>query len=149
MKYGMRLYFGEKSEYQIYEDRGGSYHDGDSDKDREDIVWRRAYDENEDLGQYDWPADMRAEYERLTGKTEIQIWHGKTAINLVEMIDNNQAFNQPCAFGNLIEGHAVYCHNDSWLYAPRKCRRTWYTGGERRDEDCPGYVPNPQLAKSP
>jgi hypothetical protein len=36
----------------------------------------------------------------------------------------------------------VYCHNQTWKDAPRKCRRTWYTGGEINDEDCPGYEPN-------
>ena len=62
--------------------------------------------------------------------------------NVVELLDDRQAFNQPCRFGNLVEGHAVYCHNHTWVDAPRKCRRTWYTGGQTRDEDCPGYEPN-------
>lgn len=67
--------------------------------------------------------------------------------NLVEMIEDGQR-NQPCAHGNLIDGHAVYCHNDEWKEAPRKCRRTWYTGGEVRDEDCPGFKAN-QAATAP
>jgi len=62
-------------------------------------------------------------------------------INLVEMCEEGK-WNQPCKFGHLIEGHAVYCHNDTWEDAPRKCRRTWYTGGEERDEDCEGYEKN-------
>lgn len=53
------------------------------------------------------------------------------------------AFDQPCAFGERVDGHAVYCTNQDWSDAPRKCRRTWYTGGETRDEDCPGFSPNP------
>ena len=70
------------------------------------------------------------------------------AVNLVElMADDDCAFDQPCAFGNRVEGHAVYCHNTTWGGAPRKCRRTWYTGGETRDEDCPGYVANPHYSK--
>lgn len=68
-------------------------------------------------------------------------------INLVEMIcgGGDSAFDQPCKFGHRVENHAVYCHNDKWADAPRKCRRTWYTGGEVRDEDCEGYEPNPDI----
>lgn len=66
-------------------------------------------------------------------------------INLVELVaeDEECAFDQPCAHGRRVESYAVYCHNENWEEAPRKCRRTWYTGGEERDEDCPGYKPNP------
>ena len=70
------------------------------------------------------------------------------AFNLVELIqeeDADCAFDQPCKFGHRVEGHAVYCHNDGWAEGPRKCRRTWYTGGEVKDEDCPGYQPNPDF----
>ena len=70
------------------------------------------------------------------------------SINLVEMCADAEdcAFDQPCAHGHRVEGHAVYCHNTTWAEAPRKCRRTWYTGGVVRDEDCPGFTPNPQYA---
>lgn len=66
-------------------------------------------------------------------------------INFVElMVDVEEcAFDQPCQYGHRVGGHAVYCTNTSWKDAPRKCRRSWYTGGEERDEDCPGYQPNP------
>lgn len=64
-------------------------------------------------------------------------------INLVEFMEEEQAFDQPCKYGNRCGGHAVYCHNDEWKDSPRKCRRTWYTGGEIKDEDCEGYAPNP------
>jgi hypothetical protein len=70
----------------------------------------------------------------------------KRAFNVVELMtegDEGGGFNQPCAFGCLAEGHAVYCHNTGWPDSPRKCRRTWYTGGLERDEDCPGFVANP------
>lgn len=68
-------------------------------------------------------------------------------MNLVELIaeDDETAFDQPCEHGNRVDGHAVYCHNTEWTDAPRKCRRTWYTGGKVRDEDCPGFAPNPLL----
>lgn len=59
-------------------------------------------------------------------------------IDLVEQVDDSE-FNQACAHGSLVDGHAVYCHNSEWAEAPRKCRRTWYTGGETRDEDCKGF----------
>lgn len=70
-------------------------------------------------------------------------------LNLVEMLadDEDSAFDQPCKYGHRVEDHAVYCHNDAWKESPRKCRRTWYTGGEVRDEDCPGFEPNPLLTK--
>jgi hypothetical protein len=68
----------------------------------------------------------------------------RRALNVVEVIaDDDCAFDQPCAFGHRVEGHAVYCHNEAWPNSPRKCRRTWYTSGRVRDEDCPGYVANP------
>lgn len=51
-------------------------------------------------------------------------------------------FDQACAFGERVGGHAVYCTNDAWTEGPRKCRRTWYTGGEVRDEDCEGFKAN-------
>jgi hypothetical protein len=65
--------------------------------------------------------------------------------NLMEMVADPHecAFDQACRFGNRVGGHAVYCHNEQWEDAPRKCRRTRYTGGVERDEDCPGFEPNP------
>lgn len=111
----------------------------------ENTVWCRDQLPNEDCGDYTWPADMRSEYERLTGKPEFTLSEQKTFTpEPVELLDDSDGsgFNQPCRFGYLVEGHSVYCHNERWLYAPRKCRRTWYTNGERRDEDCPGYLPH-------
>lgn len=64
------------------------------------------------------------------------------------------AFDQKCRFGHRVDGHAVYCHNQDWDDAPRKCRRSWYWGEDHaareglRDEDCPGYEPNPQYAEA-
>lgn len=65
-------------------------------------------------------------------------------INWVELIDDEQAFDQSCKYGNRVDSHAVYCHSED-QNAPRKCRRTWYTGGQVKDEDCPFYSPNPNL----
>lgn len=64
--------------------------------------------------------------------------------NIVEAIagDDDCAWDQPCKYGHRVDEHAVYCHNDSWNESPRKCRRTWYTGGKVKDEDCEGFSPN-------
>jgi len=67
-------------------------------------------------------------------------------INLVEIMawDEEQSFNQKCKYGNLVEGHSVYCHNKS-KDAPRKCRHTWYFGEKEKgmqDEDCPLFELN-------
>lgn len=67
----------------------------------------------------------------------------RTKLNLVEeMSDTNDAWNQPCAYGHLVVGHAVYCHHPTWEASPTKCRRTWYTQNQVRDEDCEGFSPN-------
>jgi len=67
-------------------------------------------------------------------------------INLIEMIADPEdcAFDQPCEFGYRVEHHAVYCHSDH-PNALRKCRRTWYTGGKIKDEDCEFYKLNPNF----
>lgn len=100
--------------------------------------------------QDEYPLEFRKKYEELCGRPEfIEFDHNKatgTTNQIVEMItagDDDCAYDQPCKFGHRVEGHAVYCHNEGWLYSPRKCRRSWYTGGETRDEDCKGYQPNP------
>ena len=67
-------------------------------------------------------------------------------VNLVELIADESAFDQPCAFGHRVEGHAVYCHS-AHPDSPRKCRRTWYTGGEVTDETCPYYSENKHYKK--
>lgn len=66
-------------------------------------------------------------------------------LNVVEIIADPDecAFDQPCKYGNRVESHAVYCHNDNWKEGPRKCRRSWHSGGKIKDEDCKGYAPNP------
>ena len=69
-------------------------------------------------------------------------------VNIVEVLasEGDCAFDQPCKFGHRVEDHAVYCHNEAWYDHPRKCHRSWYTGGERKDEDCPGFSLNPAYA---
>ena len=74
------------------------------------------------------------------------------AFNLVEAVSDPDdcAFNQPCAYGHLVDQHGVYCHNDGWADAPRKCFHTWYWGPDERDlqdADCPGFRPNPDYSE--
>lgn len=66
---------------------------------------------------------------------------------IVPLISDDVAFDQPCMFGQRVEGHAVYCTNKKWKDAPRKCRCSWYTDGKERDEDCSGFKPNPNYKK--
>lgn len=134
------------------EDDIGEYRICDYDAPRDEnynakVVWSRPISKvDEELDFY--PDDLRAEYERLCGRGEFINWDEPPPMpNLVELIadEDECAWDQPCAFGYRVEDHSVYCHNDRWLYAPRKCHRTWYTGGEVRDEDCRGFKPNPLL----
>lgn len=142
-EFGMQLCFGARGgEYQIYERQDGAFNGMDRDGNEVGVVWRRAYDDNEDLGQYFWPADMRAEYERLTGKAEFS--PQEPPANIVEMVADPDecAFDQPCRFGHRVECHAIYCHNDGWLYAPRKCRRSKDPNDDFAQQKCPGFQPN-------
>ena len=56
--------------------------------------------------------------------------------------------NQPCIYGELVEGHSVYCHNSKSPY--RKCRHSWYYGREQSkidkcaDENCEYFKANPR-----
>lgn len=71
----------------------------------------------------------------------------KRVLNVVELVaegDDDGGFDQPCAFGNRISGHAVYCHNDAWPNSPRKCHRN---RDEYKHEDCPGFVANPDFER--
>lgn len=116
------------------------------------IVWKRAYrgkEDDEESNLYQYPLDVKEAYLRLSGKEEFDKgWDETTVPNVVELIqdeDADCAFDQPCKYGHRVEGHAVYCHNRGWEFAPRKCRRTWYTGGKVRDEDCMGFKTNPNV----
>lgn len=130
----------KQAKWQKFDARDGGYwsfHDGE-------VVWRTPVLPEDEDGDAWPPARVRAEYERLIGY-DPEFDPGSQA-NLVELVsDEDGGFDQPCMFGNRVEGHAVYCHNSKWLYSPRKCRRTWYTGGKTRDEDCEGFCPNPHF----
>lgn len=71
----------------------------------------------------------------------------RRAFNLVELVDDGEdsAFDQPCAFGHRVDGHAVYCHNEGWPNGPRKCRRR-QDDPKYLHEDCPGFVLNPDAS---
>ena len=105
---------------------------------RVEVITEAQYDQ---LGEADEPSKVLADWFGLEYQKYIR---QPEPCNIVELIaDEDGGFDQPCRFGNRVESHAVYCHNSGWVDAPRKCRRTWYTGGEVKDEDCPGYEPNP------
>lgn len=77
----------------------------------------------------------------------------RRAFNIVELVagmgdDADCAFDQPCAFGHRVDGHAVYCHNEAWPDSPRKCHRS-QRDAEYRHEDCPGFVANPDAQRQP
>jgi hypothetical protein len=99
--------------------------------------WREGFWELCDLAQAltaPWPPP-----------TDLPPHEKMTTQNIVEMIqspDDDCAFDQQCYFGHRVNGHAIYCHNDAWPDAPRKCRRN---RTDHLHEDCPGYVPNSVL----
>lgn len=41
-------------------------------------------------------------------------------MNLVELIAENQNYDQSCKFANNCDGHSIYCHSEN-KEAPRKC----------------------------
>jgi hypothetical protein len=131
--------------------------DLDGPRESRTILWSRPRESDEDTGEYPWPLDMRQEYERLLNRPEFSQEPLPQEPNLVEFIaglpggGDGCAFDQKCLHGNRVGTHAVYCHNDRWLYAPRKCRRgerfASIYGGEPADyahEKCPGFLSNPQ-----
>ena len=92
------------------------------------------------------PFAVRQEYERLIDYRPGDRIPG--VFNVVELAADVEgddcSFDQPCACGHRVEDHAVYCHCDTWLYAPRKCRRN---RTDYRHEDCPGFRQRQQNLK--
>ena len=68
-------------------------------------------------------------------------------MNLVELFSEDKTYNQKCVYGCLVPGHAVYCHSVD-KGAPRKCKRSWYTGGAEKDEDCPYFKLNENYSEN-
>ncbi len=130
-----------------FSDEGGNYRIVSSTKsyrpsEREQVVFSRPYIENEDIGEYFYPLDVRQKYEELTGKTEFTKTDRKP-FNLVPVLadDNEVVYDCPCAWGQRVKGHAVYCQNEGWLYSPRKCQRgSWDESPPQ--ETCPGFLKN-------
>lgn len=94
------------------------------------------------------PEEFRNKFEELEGRPEFIDYDDPPSMpNLVEIIADEDAcdWDQPCAFGYRVEGHAVYCHNEKWLYAPRKC---WRNRDDQPHEKCRGFKPNPLLPTS-
>lgn len=68
----------------------------------------------------------------------------KTQRNIVEMLaddDEEQAFYQPCIYGNRVGGHSVYCHHPDGI--ARKCYYRWCSVAAHEKNECGGYEPNP------
>lgn len=109
------------------------------------VIWSAEYLDADIPDNGEPPANVRAEYERLIGY-DPATWRNESAGNIVEMMQDDDAdcaFDQPCKWGHRVEGHAVYCHNPTWLYAPSKCRRgkSW-SDDEWPHEGCAGFSPN-------
>lgn len=139
-EYTYGLVFSNKGNYWYITHIGKRGYSLSSDKPIWTFPWNDAHS-----GMTQPPPEVCAKYEELIEYDPS--YEGEPFINLVEIADDGEGgrFNQPCVYGNLCEGYAVYCHNERWLYSPGKCGRTWYTGGKTRDEDCPGFAPNPNF----
>jgi len=76
----------------------------------------------------------------------------KTQFNIVEAMadddeDEEQAFDQPCVYGNRLGGHSVYCHHPDGI--ARKCIYRWCTQAEHEANECGGYTSNPNYKPLP
>lgn len=58
-------------------------------------------------------------------------------VNLVELFEEPEP--APCKWGNIVEGHACYCHH---RLGPRKCH-VWRNGLEWKRENCELYEEEP------
>ena len=59
-------------------------------------------------------------------------------INLVELTsEDDEQMQAPCKYGNIVIGHACYCHHES-PDAPRKCP-IWRNGEDWNKNNCEFY----------
>lgn len=73
-------------------------------------------------------------------------------MNLVELIDDDQ-HPAPCRHGNIVDGHACYCHHPAGD-TPRKCP-IWHDYGEHKlehwrvdatwEDGCPYFEANAKM----
>lgn len=62
-------------------------------------------------------------------------------MNLVELLsDGDEQMPSPCDHGNVVIGHACYCHHPN---GPRKCRLYW--GGVEEMQTCEMFALRPAL----
>lgn len=141
-RYSYQIRFDDKGGHWDIVDMGDKGYGSFSDP----VVWSMPHLEDHwTLGEP--PIEFRQKYEQMLRDSGWQP-EPEPAVNLVEMIADQAdcAFDQPCFYGHRIETHAVYCHNESWLYSPRKCRRrqaaSWINQTPWPHEECPGYRPN-------
>lgn len=118
------------------------------------VVWRSRCENSPDTDDGQPPIELREKYESLLRDSGFDVSTAVgSPVNIVEMIADEEdcAFDQPCAHGHRVDSHAVYCHNEAWLYAPRKCRRTQgpsFCGDNARPhEKCAGFLANPNWIK--
>ena len=60
-------------------------------------------------------------------------------MNLVELVTDDMQEPAPCRYGNIVVGHACYCHNSD-ENAPRKCP-IWRNGGRWSKDNCDFFEP--------
>lgn len=110
------------------------------------VVWSMPWlDEHNGLDEP--PLELRQKYEALLTESGFRIEEEAEHPNLVEMVADSDecAWDQPCAHGHRVGGHAVYCHNSRWLYAPTKCHRN---ATDWPHAKCPGFLANPHLGST-
>ena len=80
---------------------------------------------------------------KAPGKLSVPNSGHKTQFNMVEAIadpDEEQAFDQPCRYGNRLGSHSVYCHHPAGI--ARKCYYRWCDQKTHKENECGGYDPN-------
>ena len=74
-------------------------------------------------------------------------------INLVELVaDEDEHEQSPCKFGNIVKGHACYCHHSA-EDAPWKCPIWRFSGtwarGPWAEKKCPLFEPCDERESTP
>lgn len=127
--------------YQIIE----SDHEGATSEEGT-VVFSRTAIEGEDLGEYEFPEDVRKKYEELTGKPEFGEHLLKPYLGEEDLKD--VVYESVCGWAQWLRGGSLYCGHTGWLYAPRKCRRGVENGeGALPQEMCPGFMLNRKVTR--
>lgn len=108
----------------------------------EEIVFKMPFLEG-DFDLEEPPEKLKEKYEHLIGWQSSSLL--KKPFNIIESLSDDCAYDQPCIYGLRVEQHAVYCHNEAWLYAPKKCHRSIEKTDKRYYTNCPGFKSNPKF----